>query len=305
MSEVYVHSTAVMGTVVNIQVIGHGATDDEHAERVAAVDRAAGWFFDLEKRCSRFDPSSELRNLTNHVGQAMPVSAPLYEALHFALAVAEESDGAFDPTVGQKMEAHGFDREHRSGRVTASGIQPRTRVSWQDVHLDSETRSVTLTRPLVLDLGAVVKGLAVDLAARELAPFENFGIDAGGDLYLGGHNAEGAAWTVGIRHPRDETALYETLHVSNLAVCTSGDYERKSAANDGASHIMDARTGEPARALASVTVVAPTAMVADALATAAFALGPQEGLRFLESQGVRGLMITPSLERIETEGRQK
>jgi len=94
--------------------------------------------------------------------------------------------------------------------------------------------------------------------------------------------------------------LIETLHVSNTAVCTSGDYERKSATDERVHHIMDARTGESAAALASVTVVAPSAMVADALATAAFALGPADGLRFLERQGVRGLMVTPSLERLET-----
>ncbi len=152
---------------------------------------------------------------------------------------------------------------------------------------------MTLLKPLVLDLGAVAKGLAVDVAARELEPFENYAIDAGGDLYLGGLNADGASWSVGIRHPR-ENGLIETLQVSNTAVCTSGDYERKSTTDPTVHHILDARTGASAAELASVTVVAPSAMVADALATAAFALGPSEGRSFLERNGVRGLLITPS-----------
>ena len=301
MSDVYVHTIAPMGTVVTIQVVGHGEDETRRAERAECVARAAAWFHSIEKCCSRFDSESELRQLTVRVGSPVPVSPMLYEAIRFALTVAEESAGAFDPTVGQRMEARGFDRNYQTGQVVSSGIASSflDGVSWRDVLLDTEAQTVTLLKPLVLDLGAVAKGLAVDVAARELAPFENFAVDAGGDLYLGGHNVDGEPWSVGIRHPR-ENSLIETLHVSNTAVCTSGDYERKSATDERVHHIMDARTGESAAALASVTVVAPSAMVADALATAAFALGPADGLRFLERQGVRGLMVTPSLERLET-----
>jgi len=300
-SDVYVHTIAPMGTVVTIQVVGHGEDDTRRAERAECVARAAAWFHSIEKCCSRFDSESELRQLTVRVGAPVLVSPMLYEAIRFALTVAEESAGAFDPTVGQRMEARGFDRNYQTGQVVSSGIASSflDGVSWRDVLLDTEAQTVTLLKPLVLDLGAVAKGLAVDVAARELAPFENFAVDAGGDLYLGGHNVDGEPWSVGIRHPR-ENSLIETLHVSNTAVCTSGDYERKSATDERVHHIMDARTGESAAALASVTVVAPSAMVADALATAAFALGPADGLRFLERQGVRGLMVTPSLERLET-----
>jgi thiamine biosynthesis lipoprotein len=152
-----------------------------------------------------------------------------------------------------------------------------------------------LTRPLLLDLGAVAKGLAVDMAAKELEPLGSFTIDAGGDLYLGGRNAEGAPWSVGIRHPRDPDGLIAALRVCDGAVCTSGDYERPS-------HILDPRRGTPAAALASVTVVAPSAMVADALGTAAFVLGPERGLELLERQRVGALLVTPSLERITTRG---
>ncbi len=301
MSDVYVHTIAPMGTVVTIQVVGHGEDETRRAERAERVARAAAWFHSIEKCCSRFDSESELRQLTDQVGTPVPVSLMLYEAIRFALTVAEESAGAFDPTVGQRMEARGFDRNYQTGQVASSGIASSflDGVSWRDVLLDAEARTVTLLKPLVLDLGAVAKGLAVDVAARELASFENFAVDAGGDLYLGGHNVDGEPWSVGIRHPR-ENSLIETLHVSNTAVCTSGDYERKSATDERVHHIMDARTGESAAELASVTVVAPSAMVADALATAAFALGPADGLRFLERQGVRGLMVTPSLERLET-----
>ena len=301
MSDVYVHTIAPMGTVVTIQVVGHGENAARREERAEVVARAAAWFDIVEKCCSRFDPASELRLLTAKSGEPVRVSPMLFEAIRFALAVAEESGGAFDPTVGAVMEGRGFDVNYQTGLSSPSGSADAAGASWRDVLLDDAAMTVTLRKPLVLDLGAVAKGLAVDVAARVLAPFGDFAVDAGGDLYLGGHNADGAPWAVGIRHPRED-ALIDTLHVSNLAVCTSGDYERRSATDRRVHHIMDARTGESAADLASVTVVAPSAMVADALATAAFALGPRDGLQFLDRQGVRGLLVTPSLERIETAG---
>jgi thiamine biosynthesis lipoprotein len=147
----------------------------------------------------------------------------------------------------------------------------------------------------------VAKGLAVDTAARELAPYRNFAIDAGGDLYLGGLNPQGDPWSVGIRHPRRDRELIGRLRVSNQAVCTSGDYERPAAGGDG-HHILDPRTGGAAHAAASATVVASGAMLADALATAAFVLGPEDGIEFLQRMGVEGLMVTPELARYETRG---
>lgn len=302
MSEFLVHSITAMGTVVTIQVVGHGADAQQQQQRAEAVDRAIGWFQQIHDSCTRFDPKSELSQLTAQVGKPTPVSPLLYQAVRFALAVAEESGGAFDPTVGHRMELRGFNREFRSGMVVRTAIPPDRAASYRDVHVDPHHQTITLLRPLVLDLGAVAKGLAIDMAARELEAFVNFAVDAGGDLYLGGHNTEGKPWAVGIRHPRDEEQLLATLQVSNGAVCTSGDYERLSPAESEEHHIMDARSGASATALASVTVLAPSAMVADALATAAFVLGPKEGIRLLQQHGVEGLLVTPALERFMTPG---
>ncbi len=282
-----------MGTLVTIQVVraGHDSDADQ------AIDRAFGWFQEIEARCTRFDAQSELMRLTARAGVPVPASAILYEAVQFALMVAEESGGAFDPAVGYKMEARGFNREHRTGELVRTQITPDDDVSFRDVELDPDKRTITLRRPLTLDLGAVAKGLALDAAARELEPFQDFAIDAGGDLYLGGSNPQGEPWSVGIRHPRPdhEHELIATLRVSNQAVCTSGDYERRD-------HILDPRTGSRAGKTASATVVAAGAMLADALATAAFVLGPEEGIPFLTRLGVEGLIVTPELEKHETRG---
>lgn len=302
MSDAFVHSCTLMGTSVTIQVVGHGADERERQEREAAVERAVDWFRRIEQICTRFDENSEARQLAARVGVPVEVSTILFEAVQFAIAVAEESGGAFDPTVGHRMEARGFNREYRSGDLVSSSLKPHRAVSYRDVRVDPDHKTITVVHPLVLDLGAVAKGLAVDMAARELLPFENFAIDAGGDLYLGGHNAHGDSWSVGIRHPRDEVQLIETLRASNTAVCTSGDYERPSSTDPAGHHIIDPGTGYSPRMLASVTVVAPSAMVADALATAAFVLGPEKGLEMLERHGVNGLMISPTLERFATRG---
>ena len=287
-----IRSAALMGTIVTIDLVGSDEAD--------AVAHAFEWFERVEACCSRFDDASELKQLTSLVGIAVPVSDLLYEAVRFALALAEESGGAFDPTVGHRMETLGFNQEHRTGRTVRTALDAAEPVSYRDVQLDPEHRTITLLQPLVLDLGAVAKGLAIDMAARELLPFENFAIDAGGDLYLSGCNAGQAPWSVGIRHPRADRELIDFLRVSNAAVCTSGDYERRSAAD--VSHLLDPRTSAPSSDVVSVTVVAPTAMAADGLATAAFVLGPAEGIRLLERQGVDGLIISHSMERHATRG---
>lgn len=275
-----------MDTLITIQVAHAGADE--------AIDRAFRWFHEIEDCCTRFDPQSELMQLTSQIGVAVPVRAILFESVQFALKVAEESNGAFDPTIGHQMESRGYNRAHRTGEIVHTEIAP-DRVSYRDVRVDPEHSAIQLERPLILDLGAVAKGLAIDMAAQELQPFADFSIDAGGDLYLGGCNIEGTPWRVGIRHPYRENALICQLQASNQAVCTSGCYER-------GCHILDPRTGEPADAAASVTVVAPNAMLADALATAAFVLGPIDGIALLERMGVEGFLIAPGLERYETKG---
>ena len=289
-------SVVQMGTIVTVDVVGAIGDDAECGERMT---RALAWFEVVERACSRFDPASELRQLGAVPGTAVAVGPILFEAVQFAIAVAHESGGAFDPTIGAAMDVRGFDRDDRSGDRTGSGVADLPTVSYRDVEIDCHARTITLRAPLVLDLGAVAKGLAIDMAARELAPLRHFMIDAGGDLYAGGCNARGKPWSIGIRHPRRDGEWIETVTASDCAVCTSGDYERASA---NGHHLIDPVTREPAAALASATVIAPTAMVADALATAAFVLGPEEGLRLLERQRVEGLLLTAELDRHATRG---
>lgn len=282
-----VRADVCFGTLVTITAV------HDTPLAASAMDAAFEWFRRVDTACSRFDPASELRRLIDRVGEPVEVSDLLFEAARFALAMAEETGGAFDPTVGRLMERRGFNRRHTTGELVNTTAAVPTDVSWRDVVCDPETRTLTLRRPLVLDLGAVAKGMAVDLAAQELRECRDFAIDAGGDLYFGGHRGDGAAWTVGIRHPREEDRVIDTLHLSDAAVCTSGDYERRT---DDGHHIVDPRTGAVATGLASATVVGPTAMLADAAATAAFVLGPSEGLDLCARLGVQAVLIDDRMQ---------
>jgi thiamine biosynthesis lipoprotein len=285
-----IRTQVAMNTIVTLHIVSPEAPAE-------AFESAFGWFHEIEARCSRFDSTSELMRLCARPGEAIEVSPLLFEAVRFARIVAEASGGAFDPTQGARMAELGFNRHHVTGESVPAHATPAA--TWRDIEIDTERRTILLRRTLTLDLASVVKGLAIDLAAREFAPFLDFAIDAGGDLYVSGANEKAEPWSVGVRHPRRDGELIASLRVSDCAVCTTGDYERHLATGH---HILDPATGASAQAAASATVVAPSAMVADALATAAFVMGPEIAIPFLERMGVDGLIITPELKRFETRG---
>jgi thiamine biosynthesis lipoprotein len=290
----FVQSRVYMDTIVTIEV----PNPDDSTLADVRVERAFGWFAEVERTCNRFDEASALRQLCFTHCRAVRVPPLLLRALDVALEVARLSNGAFDPTVGAAMEDHGFDRDYRSGGRRRSGVLSRA-VSFRDVHMDLVSGTITLAQPLLLDLGAVAKGLAIDLAAVELAGLGSFAINAGGDVLVRGCNAEGGPWTIGVKDPRRPQELMAVLAMEDGTVCTSGDYERS---NECGHHILDPRTREPSGRLSSATVVAPSAMLADALSTAAFVLGPEAGRRFLEEQCVEGMLIAPDGRISETAG---
>ncbi len=290
----YVQSRVYMDTMVTIQV-----PDEQVPGLAERIERAFGWFQAVEQRCSRFDLDSELSRLCGQVGTPVEVSPLLYRAIEFAMAVAEASDGAFDPTIGGAMERRGFNRNYRTGAVT-QGISVSS-ATYRDVELDQERRTVMLMRPLRLDLGAVAKGLAVDLAASELDGIESLLINAGGDVYVRGFSPERKPWRVGVKDPSQPDRLLAALPLTAGAVCTSGGYERPATAHNG-HHIISPESGESPAGIASVTVVAPSAMVADALSTAVFVLGCEAGLAFAEAQGVDALIVDQHGRLFATDG---
>lgn len=297
----YAQTRVFMDTTVVIEI---SAREGDHGDLAERMDRAFCWFAEVEHRCSRFDEASELRSLCRRAGEPIHVSPILFHALHLSLDVAHLTGGALDPTVGRAMERSGFDTNYLTGEHLSSRFVADARGTYRDIHLDRNAQTVTLTRPLALDLGAVAKGLAIDLAAQELNGLPGFVVNAGGDIFACGFNPDGERWQVGVRHPRRHAELLASLSVTNAAVCTSGDYERPRTTGAG-HHIIDPASGGGAEAAVSVTVVAPTAVVADALSTAVFVLGPQIGFDLLKREGVEGLIVGPDLDVIVTPGMEK
>lgn len=280
-----------MGTVISIQVVA----EEWDEQTTVSLQQALDAFSKVEKVCSRFESTSAIRQLSEQIG--MPVKVPdiLFETIRFALAVSVLTEGAFDPTIGRVLMESGFNRHYLTGEKIEQNIGLSDEVSYLDVQLDEQNRTILLKKPLLLDVGAVAKGFAIDLASKALQAFSGFVIDAGGDLFVHGLNAQEEPWRVGIRHPiqKDETIV--NLLLTDMAICTSGSYERKSPIFTQTHHLIHPQTKTSPVELCSSTVLAPYAMMADALSTAAFILGSKQGLACIENAGLDGLLIDENL----------
>lgn len=281
-----------MDTVVSLTVVT-GRSEEEINEKFST---AFGAFRSVEMTCSRFDRHSELMRLVQQVGKPIKVSDLLYEAIKFSLEVAKLTDGIFDPTVGKQMEMNGFQQHYLTKEIVNSPLMTNLPVSYLDIELDEEKRTVCLWKPLVIDLGAVAKGLAVDLAAKELNSLEGFVIDAGGDLYVSGTTEQMKPWRIGIQHPLRKTDTICSISLSDMAICTSGSYERISPKQSQTHHLIHPQSGNAVTSLVSCSVTAPFAIMADAFSTAAFLLGPDKGIVLLKQVGLDGILVTPSLD---------
>jgi len=271
-------SRLLMGTVVEITALGDDreALDQAVTEAFRSMER-------VEELMSAGRPNSDVARL-NAAAEAVEVDPETAAVLALGQQVAKASGGAFDMTLGRlkgiwKIE-EADPRIPTKAEIAAAlaGIGPQA--------LRLEGNRVSKTDPaLQVDLGGIAKGYAVDQAIEVLrrAGVAHASVNAGGDIRLLGDHL-GRPWRIGIQHPRNLQSLLATLNLVDVAVVTSGDYERYFE-RDGVRyhHLFDPATGFPANRCQSVTVVAPTAAEADALATAAFVLGPTAGLRMIEA----------------------
>ncbi|HEY2422345.1 MAG TPA: FAD:protein FMN transferase [Neobacillus sp.] len=285
-----------MDTVVDIQVVSQKSKDETEEK----INRAFTAFKKVEEACSRFTPSSELMQASQTVGTPIEISPFLYEPLQFALEMAKLTDGLFDPTVGKVMEQNGFNRHYLTGEVIESPSADD--VTYHDIELDQQTHTLLLKKPLVIDLGAVAKGFAIDLAANELKEFVGFVVNAGGDLFAGGLDGKGDPWKIGIQHPYQKDKIIETFEMSNAAICTSGSYERRNPTIPDEHHIINPKQRRSPNEMVSCSIIAPFAMMADAFSTVSFLIGIEKGKSFLEELDLKGLLITPELQIVRVGG---
>jgi len=275
-------SFPAMGTEVTVLApAGHA---DEAAGRVRRL------FEDWERRLSRFRPDSELARLNAHAGRPVPVGALLYRVLDTALAAARATGGVYDPTMGRQLARLGYDRSFEQVPARSPGRGPAgPGGGWREVRMDPAARLVTLPPGVGVDLGGIAKGMAVDAAVERLgqAGVGPVMVNAGGDLRVGGRPPGGGDWWIVIDGRRGRLRV----PLAAGALATSGIARRRwSQAGERRHHLLDPRTGEPARTgLWSVTAVAGSCAQAEVAAKVAFVLGRDPGAEFLRDQGLAGL----------------
>jgi thiamine biosynthesis lipoprotein len=281
----------LMGTQVDVIVLA-----ESRARGLRGLQACFEAMERVESLMSDYDPDSPL-SLLNRTAHERWVTPPeeVFGLIRRSLEIGRASDGAFDITVKPLLDIW---RKARAESKPPDPSQVRAaldRVGYSLVELDVAGKRVHFQKPgMAVDLGGIAKGYALDKAAEALlaAKIDHALINAGGDvLTVGGKGEKG--WLIGIKDPRERNALLATLRVRGVAVVTSGDYERFFMYKGTRyHHILDPRTGYPAVGCRSVSVVGRQAALADALATAAFVMGPEKGLAFLEGwPGMEGLVV--------------
>lgn len=258
----------------------------------------------VEDQLTVFRETSEVSSLNRRAADGVvPVEERLFALLKLAARVNRETEGAYDVTTGALTKAWGFFR--RAGRVPSDEErrEVHARTGMRNVVFDDDEQSVRYLRPgLEINLGSIGKGYALDRASELLRGA--WGIPSA--LLHGGHSSvyamgtepgDSRGWLVGVRHPYDRERRLATVRLRNRGLGTSGatfqhlEYQRRKL-----GHILDPRTGWPAEATASATVLAPTAAQADALSTAFFVLGVEGTRRYCEAHPETGALLLPAGE---------
>jgi thiamine biosynthesis lipoprotein len=252
----------------------------------------------LEALLSVWCAGSDIARVNAAAGRsAVQVSAETIEILRQARQVGDWTGGKFDVTFAALSDLWRFDHDQDNRVPDPREVAARLPlVDYRAVAIDERARAVFLPRRgMRLHLGGIGKGYAVERAAALLRArgFGDFLVQFGGDLYAGGRRGN-RPWRAGIADPRQPERILATIDLADETLTTSGDYERFFE-RDGRRyhHILDPDTGQPARGARSVTIVARRAMLADALSTGVFVLGPAAGMALIERLAdVEGVIVT-------------
>ncbi len=279
----------------------------DSATATRAAEAAFAKIHRLTAILSDYDPQSELRRLENTAsgGKAVPVSPDLWHVLSHAQALAERSGGAFDVTVGPVVRL--WRRARRRGRLPPPELldSARSLVGYRLIRLNRKDRTVELLKTdMRLDLGGIAKGYVVDEAFKVLKEFgiSRALIDAGGDIALGDPPPEMPGWRIGVARLKADGAASRVISLSNRAVATSGDtWQYVEIDGRRYSHIVDPRTALGLVDRSSVTVVARDGITADGLASAVSVLGPEDGIKLIETTpDAAALIVRATQGKIET-----
>lgn len=291
----FARDSVAMDTYVGITLFDPTVTK---AKADALIDSALAEIARIEQVMTDYSDDSEVGIVNRSAGRdTVEISEELSRLLGTSLAFSEQSDGAFDVSVGAMVKAWHF--LSSEPEIPSPGkLRMLLRLTgYKNLMLDG-TRVFLKERGMRIDLGGIAKGYAVDRAVDILRRNNIRGaiVDLGGNLGIWWEGTNGLDSTVAeilIRHPRKEGKFFGKMRVGTSGVSTSGDYQRFFV-KDGIRyhHIISPRTGLPVRDVVSVTILAPDAMTADALSTLVFVLGRERGMEFIRSlNGVEGIIV--------------
>lgn len=273
--------------------------DAEKAERT--IDEA----FDMAKRFeNRVDYRIEGGSLSRFNGGTTLLASDdemLFSLVKEALAAAEYTGGFFDPTILPLVLLWGFDTDSPRLPKREEVAAALELVGYRNVEARSD--GIFKPRETQIDLSGIAQGKAVDLVRDFLKGegYEDFLVNASGDIYVSGRNAERKKWRVAIQDPVRQDRYTGIVDKSDVAVVTSGDYERFfTEGGTRYCHLMNPFTGFPQSDLKSVTILARDAVTADFLSTAVFVMGSAKGFEFLVRNGIEGYMVFQNGAKVET-----
>jgi thiamine biosynthesis lipoprotein len=280
---------AIMGTAIQVEL---WSDDPRRAE--AGLQAVVDEMHRIDRAMSPHKPDSELSRINRDAGtRPVPLSDEMFGLLSRAKEFSSLSDGAFDITfagVGQL-----YDYRERIRPTDAALAQARTSIGYRHLVLDPAARSVRFgLEGMRIDLGGFAKGHAVDCGAAILRRLgiTNAIVTAGGDSHVLG-DRRGRPWTVAIRDPRRAGEVVAVLPLEDVAISTSGDYERFfDDGDERCHHVIDPRTGKSPSSVRSVTILADDGLTTEGLSKSVFVMGVTEGLRLIESQpGVDAVVV--------------
>ena len=255
----------------------------------------------LDSLLNRFSEAS----LVSELNQALRIKAPEDIIRLFLLSdsVSRITDGLFDISIAPLLELWGFYEHEFKNPDTVKITLVKRLIDYREIKIEKD--SIIIREGMKIDLGAVAQGYAADRVGMILKEhnIKSALINIGGEIVAIGHSPEKRPWRIGIRNPRAE-GIIEGVEVENAALSTSGDYEKYFIIEDQKyPHIVDPKTGFPALNFVSVTIFADNAAYADAMATAVAIMGPDKGVKFLDSLGIRGIIYyeeNGQLQRVES-----
>ena len=289
-------SGAIFGTTWNVKVIpDKGAPSDGQPRLQSAIE---GLLADIDTGLSTYKPDSELSQLNSDPSLgARTVSAELGTLLAESERVHGLTEGAFDITVGPLVNAWGFGPDRAVAPTPEARAEAIARTGARHLSYDPATSSLSRNIPgLYIDLSGIAKGYAVDRVAAlvESTGVSRYLVEIGGEVRTQGNKANGQTWAVGIETPdggaQDSARV---ISLSGRALATSGNYRNLRAVEGRTvTHIIDPRSGEPVEhGLGSVSVIADSCTSADALATALYVLGWDDGFDLAEREGIAALFL--------------